>query len=94
MFLEKAKERKNEIEKETEQAQHSFNQKLNSYRELLNKITKLCLTTPLKIYFAQVIIPSIIIPLVIILIGIIIAFIIDVILGVEQFSVFLFYQFY
>ena len=39
MFLEKAKERKTEIEKETEEAQTGLNQKQNSYKEFLKKIT-------------------------------------------------------
>lgn len=39
MFLEKAKERKAEIEKETEEAQTGLNQKQNSYKEFLKKIT-------------------------------------------------------
>lgn len=40
MFLQKAKERKTEIEKETEKVHKGINQKKNLYQELLNKITK------------------------------------------------------
>lgn len=39
MFLEKAKERKEKIEKENTSQIATFNKKINSYKELLNKIT-------------------------------------------------------
>lgn len=39
MFLQKAKERKTEIEKEIEEEHKGINQKKNLYRELLNKLT-------------------------------------------------------